>query len=41
LGEELSKMQNSATACRDSLLMRQKHLHAAKAWCAAVRPATD
>ncbi len=34
---ELASMQDSAAGCRARLDMRQKHLHAARAWCAASR----
>jgi len=34
---ELGRMQDSATACRVRLFTRQKHLQAAKSWCAASR----
>jgi len=32
---ELAIMQESAAGCRARLFVRQKHLHAAQAWCAA------
>lgn len=34
---ELAGMQQSAESCRARLFLRQKHLHAAQAWCAASR----
>jgi len=34
---ELAALQDLATSCRTRLASRQKHLHAAKAWCAASR----
>lgn len=34
---ELAMMQESAAGCRTRLFVRQKHLHAAQAWCAASR----
>src|SRR5271165_3114478 len=34
LRRELAIMQNSAAGCQARLLARQKHLHAAQAWCA-------
>ncbi len=37
LRNELATMQQSATSCRAHLDSRQKHLHAAQAWCAASR----
>jgi hypothetical protein len=37
---ELAAMQQSADGCRARLHSRQKHLHAAKAWCAASRATT-
>ncbi len=37
LRDELTNMQDSALACQGRLLARQKHLHAAQAWCAAAR----
>ncbi len=40
LHHELDNMQNAAAGCRDRLLARQKHLHAAQAWCAASRATT-
>ncbi len=33
LRKELAIMQDSATASRAKLFVRQKHLHAAQAWC--------
>ena len=35
--QELANMQESAVGCRARLYSRQKHLHAAQAWCAASR----
>lgn len=40
LQAELGAMQGAATLSRDRLLMRQKHLNAAKAWCVASRATT-
>ena len=40
LRKELGTMQQSAEGCRARLFARQKHLHAAKAWCVASRAAT-
>ena len=37
LRRELANMQESAVGCRSRLYSRQKHLHAAQAWCAASR----
>ncbi len=37
LRDELARMQESAAGCRARLYARQKHLHAAQAWCAASR----
>jgi hypothetical protein len=37
LRHELACMQNAAISCRGRLAARQKHLQAAKAWCAASR----
>jgi hypothetical protein len=37
LRNELARMQESAASCRARLDSRQKHLHAAQAWCAASR----
>jgi hypothetical protein len=37
LRNELARMQESAAGCRARLDSRQKHLHAAQAWCAASR----
>jgi hypothetical protein len=37
LRHELAIMQESAAGCRARLFVRQKHLHAAQAWCAASR----
>jgi hypothetical protein len=37
LRNELARMQESAVGCRARLYTRQKHLHAAQAWCAASR----
>lgn len=37
LRNELASMQESAAGCRARLYSRQKHLHAAQAWCAASR----
>jgi hypothetical protein len=37
LRSELSGMQQSAAGCKARLYSRQKHLHAAQAWCAASR----
>jgi len=37
LRRELAIMQDSAAGCRARLFARQKHLHAAQAWCAASR----
>ena len=39
LRDELATMQQSAAGCRARLDSRQKHLHAAQAWCAASRTA--
>jgi len=40
LRQELAVMQNAAMGSQARLLARQKHLHAAKAWCAASRATT-
>ena len=40
LQAELGNMQSAAARSRDSLLMRQKQLNAAKAWCVASRATT-
>ena len=40
LRQELAVMQNAAMGCRARLSQRNKHLHAAQAWCAASRAAT-
>ncbi|MGC2110495.1 MAG: hypothetical protein WA655_13315 [Candidatus Korobacteraceae bacterium] len=40
LRNQLASMQESAEGCRTRLYYRQKHLHAAKAWCAASRATT-
>lgn len=40
LHHELAVMQNAAMGCRARLSARQKHLHAAQAWCAASRATT-
>jgi hypothetical protein len=40
LRHELAIMQSAACDCRARLLERQKHLHAAQAWCAASRATT-
>ena len=40
LQAELGAMQSAAAGSRDRLLMRQKHLNAAKAWCVASRATT-
>lgn len=40
LQAELGSMQSAAMLSRDRLLMRQKHLNAAKAWCMASRATT-
>ncbi|MGA2902604.1 MAG: hypothetical protein ABSD98_02135 [Candidatus Korobacteraceae bacterium] len=37
LRQELANMQSAAIGCRARLASRQKHLQAAKAWCAASR----
>jgi hypothetical protein len=37
LRHELAIMQNSALGCRARLAARNKHLHAAQAWCEASR----
>jgi len=37
LRRELAIMQESAAGCQARLFVRQKHLHAARAWCAASR----
>jgi hypothetical protein len=37
LRRELGMMQDSAMACRGRLFVRQRHLDAAQAWCAAAR----
>ena len=37
LRRELAVMQDSAASCRSRLFTRQRHLHAAQAWCAASR----
>ncbi|MGB8885621.1 MAG: hypothetical protein WCC87_02810 [Candidatus Korobacteraceae bacterium] len=37
LRRELARMQESAMGSRARLYSRQKHLHAAQAWCAASR----
>jgi hypothetical protein len=37
LRRELAMMQDSAAGCQARLFVRQKHLHAAQAWCAASR----
>jgi hypothetical protein len=41
LRDELGRMQDSAMGCRERLQSRQKHLHAAQAWCAASRATSD
>ena len=40
LRHELAVMQNAAMGCRARLSERNKHLHAAQAWCAASRSTT-
>jgi hypothetical protein len=40
LHHELAVMQDAALGCRARLSARQKHLHAAQAWCAASRATT-
>ena len=40
LRNELGAMQNAANGCRARLLSRNKHLEAARAWCAASRATT-
>jgi len=40
LRHELASMQSAANSCRARLIARQKHLHAAQAWCAASRATT-
>ncbi len=40
LRHELATMQTAAASCQRQLLDRQRHLHAAKAWCAASRSTT-
>jgi hypothetical protein len=40
LRDELACMETSAAGCRARLNENQKHLHAAKAWCAASRCTT-
>ncbi|HUI83931.1 MAG TPA: hypothetical protein VL240_06895 [Candidatus Binatia bacterium] len=40
LRQELAIMQSSAADSQTRLLARQKHLHAAKAWCAVSRVTT-
>jgi hypothetical protein len=37
LRHELAHMQNAAIGCRAQVASRQKHLQAARAWCAASR----
>jgi len=37
LRQELAAMQSATLSCRARLVAREKHLHAAKAWCAASR----
>jgi len=40
LHNELGAMRNAAMGCRARLSQRNKHLHAAQAWCAASRATT-
>ncbi len=40
LRDELARMEQSAAESRARLVGRQKHLHAARAWCAASRTTT-
>jgi hypothetical protein len=37
LHRELAQLQDSAAGCQARLFARQKHLHAAQAWCTASR----
>lgn len=37
LRRELAELQDCALSCQARLFARQKHLHAAQAWCAASR----
>jgi len=37
LRRQLGVMQDTATECRTRLFLREKHLRAAQAWCAATR----